>query len=56
MLAGASIGTASKSGRALEWACLDVNRNDPVEMAFAADLQQAALEHVATKTCKTYTG
>jgi hypothetical protein len=34
---------------------LDVNRSDPVEMALAADLQQAALDHVATSTCKTYT-
>ena len=56
MPAGASSGTASKSGRASEWACLDVNRSDPVEMALAADLQQAALEHVASSTCKTYTG
>ena len=56
MPAGASSGTASRSGRASEWACLDVNRDDPVEMALAADLQQAALDHVASKTCKTYTG
>jgi integrase len=35
---------------------LDVNWNDPVEMALAANLHHAALEHVATKTCKTYTG
>ncbi len=49
MPAGASSGTASMSGRASEFACLDVNRNDPVEMALAADLQQAALEHAATK-------
>ncbi len=56
MPAGASSGTASRSGRASDWACLDANRNDPVEMALAIDLQQAALEHVATKTCKTYIG
>ena len=56
MPAGASSGTASRSGRASEWACLDVNRSDPVEMALAADLQQAALDHVALSTCKTYTG
>jgi len=55
MPAGASIGTASKSRRASEWACLDVNRNVPVEMALAADQQQAVLNHVAAKTCKTYT-
>ncbi len=35
---------------------MDVNRNDPVKMALTADLQQAALEHVATKTYRTYTG
>ncbi len=56
MHVGASSGTASKSGRASEWALLDVNRNDPVDMALAANLHQAALEHVAAKTCKTYTG
>ena len=55
MPVGASSGTASKSGRASEWACLDVNRDDPVELALAADLQQAALEHVASSTCKAYT-
>jgi hypothetical protein len=32
---------------------LNVNRDDPVEMALVADLQQAALDHVAAKTCKT---
>ncbi len=53
---GASSGTASRSGRASEWSCLDVNRNDPVDMALAADMQQAALENVASTTCKTYTG
>jgi hypothetical protein len=31
------------------------HRSDPVEMALAADLQQAALEHVAANTRKTYT-
>jgi hypothetical protein len=53
MHVGASSGTASRSGWPSEWACLDVSRNDPVEMALAADLQRAALEPVATKTCKT---
>ncbi len=46
MPAGASSGTASRSGQASKWAFLDVNRDDPVEMALAADLQQAALDHV----------
>jgi hypothetical protein len=55
MPAGASSGTASRNGRASEWACLDVNRDDPVETALAVGMQQAALDHVAAKTCKTYT-
>jgi hypothetical protein len=29
---------------------LDVNRDDPEEMALAVDLQQAALDYVAAKT------
>jgi hypothetical protein len=34
---------------------LDVVREDPVEMALAADLQRSALAHVAESSCKTYT-
>ncbi len=34
----------------------DVNREDPVEMALAADLQRSTLAHVAESSCKTYTG
>ena len=56
MHAGAASGTASRGGRASKWACLDVNRNDPAEMALAADLQKAALAHVAASSCKIYTG
>ena len=56
MPAGASSGTASKDGMASKWSCLDVNRNDSVEMALAANLQKAALAHVTASLCKTYTG
>ena len=37
MHVGASSGTASRSGWASEWNCLDINRNDRLEMALAAD-------------------
>ncbi len=45
--AGAARGTDSGCGRGSGWARLDVNREDPVEMALAADLQRSALAHVA---------
>jgi len=35
---------------------MDVNRGDPVELALAADLQKAAISHVAGSSCNTYTG
>ena len=54
--AGAARGTDSGCGRGSGWARLDVNREDPVEMALAADLQRSALAHVAESSCKTYTG
>jgi hypothetical protein len=50
MRAGAASGAASRRRWASEWACLDVNRNNPVEMALAADLQKAALAHVAASS------
>ncbi len=53
--AGAARGTGSVRGRSSGWARLDVNREDPMELALAADLQQAALDHVAASTCKKYT-
>ena len=56
MLAGAIRGTASGGGGASGWAHLDVNREDPVEMALAADLQKSALAHVAESSCGKYTG
>jgi hypothetical protein len=56
LLAGASFGTASGSGRGSRWARLNVNRKDPVEMALAADLQRSALAHVAVSSCGKYTG
>jgi hypothetical protein len=35
---------------------MDVNREDLVEMALAADLQKSALAHVAVSSCGKYTG
>jgi hypothetical protein len=35
---------------------LDVNREDPVELALASDLQKSALSHVAESSCDKYTG
>jgi len=53
---GAARDTVSVRGRSSGWARLNVNREDPVELALAADLKQAALDHVAASTCKEYTG
>ncbi len=55
MPAGATRGTDSGSGRGSGWARLDVNREDPVEMTLAADLQKSALSHVAESSCGKYT-
>ena len=54
--AGASLGTASDVRLDTGWARMDVNRSDPVELALADDLQRSALAHVATSSCKKYTG
>ena len=54
--AGATRGTDSGRGRGSGWASLDVNREDPVEMALAADLQRSALSKVAASSCGKYTG
>ena len=35
---------------------MDVNREDPVELALASDLQKSALSHVAESSCGKYTG
>ncbi len=56
MHAGATLGNASGGGQGSGWAHLDVNREDPVEMALAADLQKSALTHVAVSSCGKYTG
>jgi hypothetical protein len=55
MLAGATRGTGTGSGRGSGWARLDVNWEDPVEMALAADLQKSMLSHVAESSCGKYT-
>ena len=49
---GSGRGEAAASG----WAGFDVNRDDPVESALAADLRRSAVENVAQSTAKTYTG
>ena len=56
MPAGATRGTDSGRGRGSGWASLDVNREDPVEMALAANLQRSALSKVAASSCDKYTG
>ena len=56
MPAGALSGAASGSGLTSQWGRLAINRNDPVEMELAVDLQKAAVMHVAGSSCKTYTG
>ena len=52
---GATLGTARGSGRGSGWDRLRVNREDPVEMALAADLQKSALAHVAVSSSGKYT-
>ncbi len=54
MLANAARDTASGRGGASGWSHLDVNREDPVEIALAADLQKSALTHVAESSCGKY--
>jgi len=56
LLIGATLDTASGSGRGSGWARLDVNRADPAEMALAADLQRSLLAHVAVSSDGKYTG
>ncbi len=53
--AGVALGADRGCRRVFGWARLDVNREDPVEMALAADLQWSALAHVANSSCKKYT-
>ena len=48
-------GTASKCGRHSGWGRLDINREDPVELSIAADLQKVAISHVVGSSCKAYT-
>ncbi len=56
MPTGAARGTDSGCGRGSGCARMNVNREDPVEMALAADLQQSALAQVAVSSCGKYTG
>ena len=52
---GAARGTASGRGGTSRWPHLHVNREDPVELALAADLQKSALAHVVESSCGKYT-
>jgi len=54
--AGAARGTDRVRGRGSGWARMDVNREDPVDMALAADLQRSALAQVAVSSCGKQTG
>ncbi len=56
MPAGATRGADCGGGAGREWTCLDVNREDPVEMALAADLQRLALAKVSVSSRGKYTG
>lgn len=53
---GAARGAGRSEAAAAGWAGFDVNREDPVESALAADLRKSAVENVAQSTAKTYTG
>jgi hypothetical protein len=54
--AGAIFGIGTGSVTSSGWASLDVNRDDPVEVALAAGLQHFAMAHVAQFTSKEYVG
>ncbi len=54
--AEAILGTGRNSVTSSGWASLDVNRDDPVEVALAARLQHFAIAHVAGSTSKEYVG
>ncbi len=45
-LAGAILGIGRGSGTSSGWASLDVNRDDPMEVALAARLQHSAMAYV----------
>ena len=50
------LGTGRNSVTSSGWASLDVNRDDPMEVALAARLQYSATAHVAGSTSKEYVG
>ena len=43
----ATLGTDRRNGRGSGWARMDVNQEDPVELALAIELQRSALAHAA---------
>ena len=54
--AGAILGIGKNRVTWSGWASLDVNREDPVEVALGARLQHYAMAHVAGSTSKGYVG
>jgi hypothetical protein len=56
MPAGAARGTDRERGRGSGWARMDVNREDPAEMALAADFQWSARAQAAVSSWNKYTG
>jgi hypothetical protein len=50
------LGIGKNSVTSSGWASLDVNRDDPVEVALAARLHHSAMAHVAGSTSKEYVG
>ena len=54
--AGSILGIGKNRVTSSGWASLDVNREDPVEVALAARVQHSAMAHVAGSTSKGYVG
>jgi len=54
--AGAILGIGKNRVTSSGWASLDVNREDPVEVAMGARLQHSTMAHVAGSTSKRYVG
>ena len=52
--AGATLGIGKDRVTSSGWASLDINRDDPVEVALAARVHHSAMAHVAGSTSKEY--
>ncbi len=53
---GAILGIGKNKFNSSGWVSLDVNREDPVEVAVAARVQHFAMAHVVGSTSKAYVG